>query len=196
MYLSKYVRMGNHPYIIGLNEGGLKIYHCKTDAFKYFLPYAISEWNKLDLQIRKANSLSFKNTLLKLGRSVPNSCFSIHKPDGLKLLTILQVGLSHLSIHKTKHKFSNCINPLCSYILEVESTTHLFWHCLSFSSISKILFNEMISISKKFIDLPGSIKVELLLYGSPDRSFTQNSSLNNASINYTIKSECFTMNLF
>ena len=48
----------------------------------HFFPYAISEWNKLDLQIRKANSLSFKNTLLKLGQSVPNSFFSIHKPNG------------------------------------------------------------------------------------------------------------------
>ena len=34
----------------------------------------------------KANSLlSFKNSLLKLGRPVPNSYFHIHNPVGLKL---------------------------------------------------------------------------------------------------------------
>ena len=97
---------------------------------------------------------------------------------------------------KPNTNVQNCINPLCSYILEVESTTHFFLHCLCFSSISKILSNELISISKKFIDLPDSSKVELLLYVSPDLSFTQNSLLNNAFIDYVIKSECFTMNLF
>ena len=77
-----------------------------------------------------------------------------------------------------------------------ESTTHFFLHCLCFSIICKILFNELISICKKFIDLPDSSKVELLLYRSPDLSFTQNSSIINASINYTIKSERFKGNLF
>ena len=48
----------------------------------HFFPYAISEWNKLDLQICKANSLlSFKNALLKLGQPVPNSCFK----NGMKM---------------------------------------------------------------------------------------------------------------
>ena len=63
--LSKYIPKGNHSYNTRLNERGLKTYHCRTDVFKYsFFPYAISEWNKLDLQIRKANSLlSFKNAL-------------------------------------------------------------------------------------------------------------------------------------
>ena len=86
LYLPKYIPKGNHPNNTRLNEESLKIYHCRTDVFKYsFFPYAISEWNKLDLQIRKANSLlSFKNVLLKLGQPVPNSCFNIHNPVGLK----------------------------------------------------------------------------------------------------------------
>ena len=88
--------MENHSYNTRLNERGLKTYLCRTDVFKYsFFQYDISEWNKLDLQIRKANSfLSFKNALLKLDRPVPNSCFSIHNPVGSKLLTRLRVGVS------------------------------------------------------------------------------------------------------
>ena len=68
-YLPKYIPKVNHPYNTQLNEGGLKRYHCRTDVFNYlFFPYAISEWDKLDLQICIANSLlSFKNVLLKLG---------------------------------------------------------------------------------------------------------------------------------
>ena len=77
-------------------------------------------------------------------------------PVGLKLLTRLGFGLSRLNEHKLKHNFSDCINPLCSCSLEVESTTQFFLHCLCFSSIRKILFNDLISICKKFIDLPDS----------------------------------------
>ena len=56
-----YIPKGNHSYIMQLNERGLKTYHCGTSVFKCsFFPYTISKWNKLDLQIRKANSvLSF-----------------------------------------------------------------------------------------------------------------------------------------
>ena len=147
--------LGN-PYNTQLNEEDLKTYHCRTDVFKYyFFPYVISEWNKLDLEIRKANSLfSFKSALLNLGSSAPNSYCNIHNPVGLKLLSRLRVGLSRLNEHKFKHNFSNCINFLCSCSLEVESTTHFFLHDLCFFSIRKIFFNQLISICKKFIDLP------------------------------------------
>ena len=148
--------------------------------------------------------------LLKLGRPVPNLCFNIHNlcfnihnlcfnihnPVGLKLLTRLGVGLSHLNKHKFKYSFSNYTNPLCSCSLELESTTHFFLYCLCFSSVRKILFNELVLTCKKFVDLPDSIKVELLLYRSPDLSFTQNSSIINASIKYITKSGRFKGNLF
>ena len=69
----------------------------------HFFSYAISEWNKLELQIRKANSLfSFKNSLLKLGRPVPNLALTYItglNPVGLKLVARLRVGLSHLNEH-------------------------------------------------------------------------------------------------
>ena len=97
---------------------------------------------------------------------------------------------------------NNVINNLASMgrvepreKFEVESTMHFFLQCLCFSNICKILFNELISVCK-FIDLQDSSKLELLLYGSPVLSFTQNSSMINASINYIIKSERFKGNLF
>ena len=67
LYLSKFILEGNHSYNTGFDEGGLSIYHCRTDVFKYsFFPYTISEWNKLDLRVRKGKSLlSFENALLK-----------------------------------------------------------------------------------------------------------------------------------
>ena len=35
-------------------------------------------------------------------------------PNGIKLLTSFQVGLSHLSKHKFRHNFQGSLNPFCN----------------------------------------------------------------------------------
>ena len=117
--------------------------YCRTDAFKYsFLPYFISEWNKLDPDLRNAKSYStFRKLLLKTGRPRPNHIYKIHDPLGLKLLTRHRLGLSHLNEHRLNHNFDSCINPLCSWSLEVELTKHFFLHCHHYTNICKTLLN-------------------------------------------------------
>ena len=106
------------------NQDKIETYYCRTDLFKYsFFPYTIVEWNKLDNTIRNSKSfLIFRNSLLKIGRPIQNSIFKIHDPLGIKLLT-------RLNDHRFRHNFQDCLNPLCSYSLEVESTRHYFLHC-------------------------------------------------------------------
>ena len=61
------------------------------------------EWNKLDMQIRRSESfLSFENSLLKIGRPTAKPTYKIYNPIGLKFLTKLKLGLSHLNEHKFK----------------------------------------------------------------------------------------------
>ena len=63
-----------------------------------FFPYTIVEWNKLDLDIRKSKSYAiFRNPLLNIGRPKQCSVYRIRNPVGLKLLTRLRLGLSHLN---------------------------------------------------------------------------------------------------
>ena len=88
----------------------VKTYLCRTDAFKYsFFPYSISEWNKLDPDLCNAKSYSkFRKSLLKSGRPSPNHIYKIHDPLGLKLLTRLRLGLSHLNEPRFNHNFHSC----------------------------------------------------------------------------------------
>ena len=73
-----------------------------------FFPSSITEWNKLDHDIRNSDSLNiFKLSLLKFVRSVANSVFKISNPYGLKLLTRLRLGLSQLRYHKFRHNFQD-----------------------------------------------------------------------------------------
>ena len=62
---------------------------------------------------------------------------------GLKLLTRLRLGLSHLSEQRFNHNFQSCINPLCSCSLAIESTTHFLLHCHHFSNIRPTLLNSI-----------------------------------------------------
>ena len=90
--------------------------YCRTDTFKNsFFPNVINEWNKLDEKIKDAPLFSlFKASLLKVGRPHANSTYRIHNPVGIRFLTRLRLGLSHLNEHKFRHNFADCVNPLCS----------------------------------------------------------------------------------
>ena len=79
-----------------------------------FLPQAIREWNKLDTSICQAPSYSvFRKALLDFIRPTANSTFGTNNVSGLKLLTRLRVGFSHLREHKFK-QFSRYIEPIVS----------------------------------------------------------------------------------
>ena len=129
-YLYNYVSTVNQS---NQTRSGDKFLHmcCRTEYLSNsFFPYTIKEWNNLSPEIR--NSVShevFKNSLLKFIRPSPNSLFNLSDSLGIKLLTRLRLGLSHLREHKFNHNFQDTINPLCSCSLESKSTTHFFLRC-------------------------------------------------------------------
>ena len=103
-------------------------FQSRTKTFKFsLLPWSIVEWNQLDLKIRNSSYLVFRNYVIKRIRQLAAPVYNIHNhPLGLKLLTRLRLGLSHLSEHRFNHNFERCLNLLCTCSLEVKSTTHFF----------------------------------------------------------------------
>ena len=86
----------------------------------YCFPHTTISWNKLDIDACKSKSYAiFRNTLLKLRRANQCAIYSINNHLGLKLLTRLRRGLSHLNEHRFKHNIQNCINSLRSCSLEI-----------------------------------------------------------------------------
>ena len=116
--------------------------------------------------------------------------YNVHNPVGLKLLTTLRLGLSHLNQHKSDHNFQDFLNPLCSCSLEVESVSHFFLHCHYYSNIHSTLLNELQSIDINLLIQEDDIVVEVLLYGSTKFN-NQNCRLLSSSIDYILKSERF-----
>ena len=100
--------------------------HARHNYFKNsFFPSTISEWNILDCKIRNSESLPiFKNNLLNFIPPCANSLFNIKNPYGMKLLTRLLLGLSHLRDHKFRHCFQVTLNPLWDCSNDTGTATH------------------------------------------------------------------------
>ena len=80
-----------------------------------YFPSIVTEWNNLDKSIRNSESFSiFKKNILQFIQPSPNSIFNCHNPKGVKLLTRLRLGVSHLRDHKFKHSFQDSLNPICN----------------------------------------------------------------------------------
>mgnify|MGYP001793799177 FL=1 len=193
-YLYDLIPSENHLYNTR-NSDMLKTYHSRTDFFKNsFFPYSITEWNKLDSSIRNIDTLAaFKSAVLNLngGHIYPKSIFNIHNPFGIKILTRLRLGLSHLNEHRFNHNFRECINPLCSCSLEIESVLHFFLHCHNYDHLRTNLLNELRKIDITIINLSDNNLVQLLLYGNSKYDLYSNSSILNISIEFCLKSDRF-----
>ena len=69
-------------------------------------------------------NVSNQNSSLKVilnldnGRPLVNPIYNMFNPKGLKYLTRLRLRLSHLNEHQFKHNFQDCINALCTCIVE------------------------------------------------------------------------------
>ena len=115
-------------------------------------------------------------------RPSPNPMHGFHNPLGLRLLTRLRLGLSHLNEHKFNHNFKNCVNPLCTCSLEIESTSHFFLHCDHCNNIRSTLLNELKSLDENILKLPDTTLTNLILYGGSQFNIKQNTFILNAVI--------------
>ena len=94
-------------------------------------PSTVTEWNNLYNIIRKSESVNaFQKQIFKFIRSSPNSTFNVRNPHGIKLLTRLRVGLSHLRKNKFRYNFQYSLNPFCNCGGPIETTIHFFLHLL------------------------------------------------------------------
>ena len=113
---------------------------------------------------------------------------------GLKLLTRLRLGLSHLNELRFNHNFQSCINPLCSCSLAIESTTHFLLHCHHFSNIRSTLLNsinEVLGSITKISDLINCALVKISLFGDQNYTQVKNACIINATIQYSVDLERF-----
>ena len=129
--------------------------------------------------------------LLKFIKTIPNRVFSVANIYGIKLLTRLCVGLSHLREHKFRHNFQDTINPLCSCSLETESTSHFFLRCQNFITWKTNLTNELCKLDSNILNLDEISLTKLLLYSDNKYENNVNKKILLASTNFILSTQRF-----
>ena len=121
-------------------------FYTRTKKFQYsFFPHCTNAWENLSTIITGSLSLNiFKSRYLEFFSVKPNSVYRIHNHIGLKYLTRLRVGLSHLKSHKFFHKFRDTPNKFCACDeSSVESTEHYLLVCPNYHQFRHQLFTDL-----------------------------------------------------
>jgi len=97
-----------------LRNNRIPTFHCRTECFKNsFFPSTMNDWFKLDPTIRDSESIAiFKKRLLSFIRPIQSNVDNIFDPIGLKFLTRLRLGFSHLNDHRFRHNLHKSLMSL------------------------------------------------------------------------------------
>ena len=122
--------------------------------------------------------------------------FECHNPQGIKFLTRLRLGLSHLREHKFKHSFQDSLNSLCKCGADVESTTLFLLHCLICNNDRYSLLSTIRNIVCKLLEITDSSFTQTLLYANPSFNIITDSLILNATIDFILSTKRFEEALF
>ena len=134
--------------------------------------------------------------LLNFIRPIGNSTYKVYHPLGIKLLTRLRLGFSHLFEHKFIHNFADSLNLLCSCSLETESTLHFLLRCQNYTTFCRALVTDLNNINDAIMSLNDSDLVHVMLYGSKKFNNNMNINILTATIKFIKDSERFDQPLF
>ena len=158
-----------------------------------FFPSTINEWNRLDLSIRNSTSLHIlKGRFSQFLRSLENSMFTCPNSIGIKHLTRLMLGFSHLRYHKFKHGFLDAVDPLCSCSAAIENTVNYFLQCPNLLTARNIFLNEIAIVDRSITDQNAIKIIQNFPYGKPTTySVNDNKLILDASIKYILETKRF-----
>ena len=170
---------------------------CQTVSFKHcFLLCAIKEWNELDYEIRNAETYaSFQKMPLNFTRPIRNSTYKIYDPLGIKILTKLRLGFSHLS--KTNLDIT-LLTHWTRYVLVLYKVSlHLFFAwCQNYTTLHRAHMTDVKNINDAIMSLNESDLLHVILYGSKNFDSNMNISILTGTIKFIKDTERFDQTLF
>ena len=138
----------------------------------------------------------FKKELLKFIRPEPNSTYNINDTKGLKLLTRLRLGLSHLGDHKFRHNFQDCVSPCVYCGQDIETKIHFLLHRPNHHCARKTLFDKINQVSGTILRQNDSTITKILLFGDNKLDFETSKILLMSTIKFISLTERFNCPLF
>ena len=117
------------------------------------------------VNIRNSASCNvFKRVILKFIRPEPSQVFNVDSSEGLKVLTRIRLGLSHLADDKFRDNFQDSINFICSCGQELEASTHFLLHCSNYHCARQTLFTKINIIDSSILKQNDEVITKLALW--------------------------------
>ena len=116
-----------------------------------------------------------------MGCSHDSSTYRIHNPVGIRLLTRLRLGLSHLNRHIFRHNFADCVNLLCSCSIKPETILQIFLHWHNLLNLRKELYDKIKLLDETLLQSNEESLLTVLLFGSKIFNEQENVQILNAS---------------
>ena len=139
------------------------------------------------MKIRNSKTFSaFKKSTLKFIKPSSNSIFNCNSSKGIKLVTRLRLGLSHLREHKFRHNFQDTLKTICSCGDDIEITIHYLLHCRNYLDERRTLLDNLQSIGENIHGKNDSQILELLLFGVSSNNDASNTCILNATMQYIL----------
>ena len=110
------------------------------------------------------------------------------------MLTRLRLGFSHLREYRSRHGFKGTLNPLCSYSIKGETTTHMRYQF--YNSNRTTLTNDLENVPISFSTVSNNNLISWLLYGDDKFDDTKNRKILMSTIRFAKDSQRFDEELF
>ena len=140
--------------------------------------------------------MCLKKELLIFVGPEPHSTYNVNDIKGLKLLTRLRLGLSHLGDHEFRLNSQDYVSPMCSCGQEIETTTHFLLYCPNHHCTRKTFFHKINQLSGTISRQNGSTITKMLLFGNNNLDFETNKILLKSTIEFISLTERFSCPLF
>ena len=127
---------------------------------------------------------------------MPNSIYNIHNPLGVKYLTRLRIGFSHLKKNEFKRDFRDSVDPMYSCCSCIKAMINFFFHCANFDTYREILFDKIAAIDANILTQKEESIVNTLLFAKQDSENSFNKAMLNKLIEFILSTERFDNTLF
>ena len=165
-------------------------YVARTARFtNTYFQNTLFEWNLLADDTKNVRSIAvFKSKLLLTIRPLKRTMYGIRDIVGIKRLTKLRVEFSPLNEHRFRHNFG-CVSPLCLCGIGNEDNAHFLLHCHRFHMMRRDLLSQLSEIPGiDLTNMDSKALCELLLYGSPKLTITDNRIILEATMSFVERS--------
>ena len=125
----------------------------------------------------------------KFTRSSSSLFFDWHNRIGIKYITHIRLGLSHLREHKFRCRFNDTINPICNCVNDVESAIHFFLNCLLYSNERRTFLSSLVNIDHKLFGNANCSLTQTLLFDNTTFNVKDKTKIINLTIDYIMSAK-------